>query len=297
MSDGRRMSLAYFVVAFLAIVSLACVRGSPDGLVAEAGGPYASNECESVLLDGSGSVGAELYRWQIDDVWSDWSSSPYFEFSWLDDYNGMVTLEVSAGNQFASDTASVLVGNMAPFIMSVSGPSDSVSAGSPVEVSMAFMDGDLRDGLVSDDSFIVEFGWGDGSSSLLGLGVGSGQVVVGSHVYKAAGVYTVSIKMTDDDGGGASGGLVVSVSAPLFSFGGLRGYLEGLGLPKGTVTSLEAKVSGAQAAFDAGNYHGAAGKLGAFMDEVRAQRGKKIPAAGADELLRLAGGLLGSFPG
>jgi hypothetical protein len=162
-------------------------------------------------------------------------------------------------------------------------------------VMISFADGDMRSGLMSDDSYVISFGWGDGSKSTQSLAAGNGQVAVGSHVYKNAGKYNVTILMTDDDGGSASGGLVVSVNASASPYDRLIRYLEGLGLPKNVLASLEAKLAGLQALLVKHDYWGLAGKIGAFMNEVRAQRGKKITGQFADEMLRLAILLLASF--
>jgi hypothetical protein len=297
MVDGRRKLSVYFIVILLVAMAGVSLRGASEdaGLVAEAGGPYESSECQSVLLDASGSGGAELYRWNVEGMWSSWSDFPYLEYTWLDEFDGTVVLEVMAGNLTVNDTASVVIGNLPPGIVSYVGPDGGVPAGQPVQVTVAFFDGDAREQLSSLDSFVVVFSWGDGSSSQMSLPAGSSQAV-GSHRYASAGLYEVGVTVSDDDGGNASGSLQVNVSAPLFSFAGLLEYLRGLGLPKGALNSLEVKLSAALAAFNAGQYQAAVGKLGAFLNEVRAQWGKKIPAGAGNELLRLAAGLLKRFP-
>jgi YVTN family beta-propeller protein len=61
--------------------------------------------------------------------------------------------------------------------------------------------------------------------------------------------------------------------------------VEALDLPHGIENSLLKKLTGAQKKLDAGHLHGACGKLGAFVNQVRAQSGKKIDADDADELI------------
>ncbi len=49
------------------------------------------------------------YRWLIDGEWYD-SADPYFEWTWLDDYTGTITLEVIRWRfDTATDTADVTV--------------------------------------------------------------------------------------------------------------------------------------------------------------------------------------------
>ena len=57
------------------------------------------------------------------------------------------------------------------------------------------------------------------------------------------------------------------------------------GLPRGTERSLLAKLKGAQRKLDADHLNGACGSLGAYINEVRAQSGKKLEAAYAEDLI------------
>ena len=61
--------------------------------------------------------------------------------------------------------------------------------------------------------------------------------------------------------------------------------IEALGLPKGTENSLVKKLENAQKSLDKGDTDGACEKLASFIDEVEAQRGKKIDDADADALV------------
>ncbi len=61
-----------------------------------------------------------------------------------------------------------------------------------------------------------------------------------------------------------------------------------LKLPEGSETSLLAKLDAAGKAIDRGTSNAGAGSLGAFMNAVNAQRGKKIPVAAADDLVEFA---------
>lgn len=71
----------------------------------------------------------------------------------------------------------------------------------------------------------------------------------------------------------------------------LDGLVRSLGLPNGIANSLLVKLQGAQAALDSGDTAAACGKLGAFVNEVQAQSGKKIPAADAARLIAAADNL------
>lgn len=64
-----------------------------------------------------------------------------------------------------------------------------------------------------------------------------------------------------------------------------------LSLPKGTTTSLQTKLASVQAAISAGDVAGACSSLTAFINEVNAQAGKKIPASDAANLIAMANAL------
>lgn len=71
----------------------------------------------------------------------------------------------------------------------------------------------------------------------------------------------------------------------------LDAQVRALGLPNGVANSLLVKLQGAQAALDSGDTSAACGKLGAFVNEVQAQSGKKIPTIEAAALVAAANDL------
>jgi hypothetical protein len=72
--------------------------------------------------------------------------------------------------------------------------------------------------------------------------------------------------------------------------------VQSLGLPQGTENSLVAKLNAAQSSLEQGNTAAAEGQLTAFINEVSAQRGKKIPAAEADALIAQAQAIIDILP-
>jgi len=112
-----------------------------------------------------------------------------------------------APDQFRiSDHDPVVVGldltNAAPEIDTVTGPSSAVSVGDPVAVDATFTDADTL------DAHTASVQWGDGSTSVATV---SGGAVSGRHVYSAAGVYTVTVTVTDQWGHTGTGTTTVVV--------------------------------------------------------------------------------------
>jgi len=66
---------------------------------------------------------------------------------------------------------------------------------------------------------------------------------------------------------------------PAPAIGDVIASVQALGLPGGIEGALLAKLTGAQRDLDANNRGGACGKLGAFINQVKAHSAKKIPAA------------------
>ncbi|UCE73713.1 MAG: FG-GAP repeat protein [Methanomassiliicoccales archaeon] len=91
--------------------------------VADAGGPYSGNEGSPITFNASLSYDPDgdnlQYRWDFhnDGIWdTGWSSSPYVEHTWGDDYDGEVVLEVTDGQLTDIDTCNVEVLNVDPTV-------------------------------------------------------------------------------------------------------------------------------------------------------------------------------------
>jgi hypothetical protein len=128
------------------------------------------------------------------------------------DYNtefksaGQVTSLFSPDEFRISDHDPVVVGldltNAAPVVGMVTGPSAAVPVGAPVGVSAAFVDADQL------DTHTASIAWGDGSVT---PGTVTGTSLSGSHVYTAAGIYTVTVTVTDQWGHSDTGTTTVVV--------------------------------------------------------------------------------------
>jgi hypothetical protein len=75
---------------------------------------------------------------------------------------------------------------------------------------------------------------------------------------------------------------------PAQAIADLQALVSGFGLPAGLTTALTSKLQEALAAHDAGDTAGACDSLQAFLNQVRAQEGKKLTAAQAQQLTQAA---------
>ena len=189
------------VAATLVLVLLptTILRAAP---VADANGPYIANEGTEVIFDAGASFdtnGAPLqYRWDFDNdgVWdTDWSVIPTASHTWYDDFSGEARVEVSNGSVTDIATASVTINNVAPVVEA--GLDQMADEGSLVSFSGSFTD-------PGADTHTVQWAFGDGDSAT--------GTLTPTHAYADDGIYTVTLTVTDDDGGVGWDTLIVTVN-------------------------------------------------------------------------------------
>ena len=173
-----------------------------------------------------------------------------------------------------SDNVKAVAGivlNYRPNITAIDAPAD-VMAGDDVMLAAYFTD--------PYDTHTAVLDWGDGTVADGMVDDGAG-TVTGSHAYAAAGVYTVNVTVTDSAGAWDMMSATITVAevaepSPYDRTMALREYVIALELHQGTENSLLAKLDNALKQMEK-NPKTAANILGAFVNAVEAQDGKKIP--------------------
>ena len=203
---------------------------------ANAGGPYVGDEGSPITLNASGSSDPDgdalRYRWDFnnDEKWdSEWSSNPTVSHTWDDDYSGVVRLAVTDGLLTSTNTAQVTVKNVPPKVEA--GSDKTAECGiDEVAFSGSFTDpGRL-------DTHVIKWDFGDGSTATGAL--------TPTHKYSNTGKYTVTLTVTDDNGGEGRDTLLVTVvdTIPPKVVAGKDVIAEQEGY-EGTKVTLSAKVS------------------------------------------------------
>src|SRR5205814_2316897 len=137
------------------------------------------------------------YSWDLDNNGSFETpgQNVIFSAASLDESSKTIVLQVCDNhNACATSNATVNVTNASMSVGTISAPSDPTSLNTAINTSVSFTDpGTL-------DTHKSTWDWGDSSTSAgtVTESNGSGSVA-GTHTYTTAGVYTVSVTLTDDD--------------------------------------------------------------------------------------------------
>jgi hypothetical protein len=124
--------------------------------------------------------------------------------AFADDGNFTAELSVTDGEFTASDQAEVTVTNVAPTVST--GAGSSLVAGTTHVLQAEFADPGALD---APWSYAVN--WGDGTKITTGNTASSGALSL-PHTYKQAGVFNITIVISDKDGGVGTGGYTVTVT-------------------------------------------------------------------------------------
>src|SRR5206468_1262662 len=121
-------------------------------------------------------------------------------------FRSTVTLTVTDTHGAASTpaTTTATIANVAPVV--TAGPNQSATIGSPVTVSATFSDPGANDA-----PWAYTVAWGDGLPATTGSTTSQTTPITATHTYALPGTYTVSMTVTDKDGGPGSGQLTVTV--------------------------------------------------------------------------------------
>jgi PKD repeat protein len=189
----------WWVTQVFSITTAAPTNNPP---IADANGPYIGYEGSPVTFDASSSSDPDgdalQYRWDFDNdgVWdTSWSSSPYADYTWGDDYSGTVVVEVNDGSSSSTDSTTVTIYNVAPTVNA--GPDQTVYEGETLNFNGGFSDPGWL------DTHDIEWDFGDGNTV-------SGTLIP-MHVYGDDGIYTVTLTVSDDDGDVDTDTLEISV--------------------------------------------------------------------------------------
>jgi PKD repeat protein len=159
--------------------------------------PESVNEGSSVELSVTysdpGTTGAHTVAWNFGDGTTGSGESVTHKYVDNNDYTVTVTV-TNSGGASASQSLLVKVNNVAPVLGAIVVPIDPNAITQSIIVKSPLTDpGTL-------DTFTAKWTWDDGTNSSANLPAGS-TTIPGTHTYKTPGIYTISLNVTDKDGG------------------------------------------------------------------------------------------------
>jgi hypothetical protein len=143
---------------------------------------------------------------------------------------------VDGAGETATDTVTINVSNVAPTVTIATEPG-TLYKYEVLDLEAAFADAGLA------DTHTAEIDWGDGT--ITPVSDLTGGAIAGSHDYEAYGTFTVTVRVTDDDGGEGIATLTVTVLDTESALNDLIQKIEDADLSTGAENSLTAKLAGA----------------------------------------------------
>jgi PKD repeat protein len=256
--------------------------------VANAGPAVTGSEGTAVQFDGTGSSDPDgdvlTYAWTFGD--GSTGSGPRPSHVYADNGTYTVTLIVSDGSLTAPSTTTANIANVAPAVGAFAGAA--LLQGDTYTAAGSFSD-------PGADSWSATVDYGDGSGvHPLALAVASFSL---SHLYTAAGTFTVTVAVRDDDGGVGMSRATVAVQSLQQAVAAMEQTVQDLQasgiLTPPTANSWQVALNKVMTSINQGDYAGAISGLQSFISKVQGLVDKgKMSAADAQLLLNPANELL-----
>ena len=240
--------------------------------------PASTPEGTTVTLNGSASspsaednAAGFAYSWTVTKNGTSFGSGNATAFSFAPDDEGTFVATLQAKDDGGmTGTASVTVtgANVAP-----SATISSVTQSAPLVLTahetVSFAGSFSDPGAL--DSHTATWSFGDGATSTTSFGPGGSAGLSAAHSYGAAGAYTVTLKVTDDDGGVGQSTTKVTVQTTQQALSSIAGYVQQIStLNAGQKNSLIAKLNAASASATRGETNASNNQLNAFLNELQA---------------------------
>lgn len=240
--------------------------------------PATSPEGTAVTLTGSASSPAApdnsagfAYSWTVTKNGAPYGAGTGSTFRFTPDDEGTFVASLKAtddGGMTGAASVTIAGGNVAP-VAHIASITPSAPLVTTAQESLSFTGAFSDPGAL--DSHTVKWSFGDGSTATSSYGPGGSAGLSANHSYAAAGTYTLSLTVTDDDGGVGQASTKVVVQTAQQALSSIAAYVQKLpNLNAGQKNSLVVKLNAASASATRGDTTAAHNQLNAFLNELQA---------------------------
>jgi hypothetical protein len=259
-------------------VSITRATSGPSATALSSSASFSSPEGAAVSLNGTATspspedaAAGFAYSWTVTKDGSAFGtgSAAAFSFTPNDEGTYVATLQAKDDGGMTGTTSVTVTGaNVAPSAK-IAGIAQSAPLVLTTHESLSFTGSFSDAGAL--DSHTVTWSFGDGSTSTTTFGPGGSAGLSATHSYGAAGTFTVTLTVTDDDGGVGQTTSTVAVQTAQQALTTISGYVQGLkSLNAGQRNSLMVKLNAAADSIARGNTTAANNQLNAFLNELQA---------------------------
>jgi PKD domain len=289
--DGHGLtSSTPFTLTVAAVAPRASISIGASGLAASAAtapeGSIVSLRGSATSPSAADNASGFSFSWKVTKNGAPFATGSGAMFGFTPDDEGtfVATLQATDDGGMTGSTSVTIAGfNVAPTVSDVTATPSSTMFFLPQEtVSFA---GRFTDPGVHD-SHTATWSFGDGTTSLSSYGPSGSGSPTASHAYTAAGTYTATLTVVDDDGGVGQASVKVLVETPQQALSQIVNHVQNMPSSNaGQKKSLIAKLNAASASSARGDLNACKGQLNAFLNELQADvNSGRVSAADAKTL-------------
>lgn len=184
-------------------------------------GPYNGVEGSTVTFSSAGTADPEgdplTYLWTFGDGGTSTAQNPVHTYADNGVYPVTVTVDDGQGHPATANTTATIINVPPRPVLTTTTPTVYCN-------QLGAVTGTFSDAGVIDQLWSYDINWGDGSAHTVGTTVTQSGTIPATHAYATNGTYTVTLTVTDKDGGVGTATTKITMSCAFASCGYTQGY-------------------------------------------------------------------------